>query len=115
MTGSTFDDKEIRHSGATSATISAARRSCVRIEEREQEAHGEGLDAFRLQAMHGVPQPRLVERGDDLATIIEAFAHLLGQPLRRQQRRLLIERVEKIAARAAATNRAPRTPHESPA
>ena len=78
----------------------------VRIEEREQEAHGEGLDAFRLQAMHGVAQPRLVERGDDLTAIVEAFAHLLGQPLRRQQRRLLIEGVKKIApARLRPTSR----------
>ena len=68
------------------------------IEEREQEAHGEGFDALRLQAAHGVPQPRFIERGDDLAAIIEPLAHLFGQPLRRQQRRLLIERVEQIAA-----------------
>ena len=53
MTGSTFDDREMRHSGAILGHDLGGAPLVVRIEEREQEAHGEGLDAFRLQAMHG--------------------------------------------------------------
>jgi hypothetical protein len=76
-----------------------ARAPLVRgIEEREQEADGDAFDALRLEPARRFAQGRFVERRDHLATIIEALGHLLGQPLRGQQRRLAVERVDEIAA-----------------
>ena len=75
MTGSTSIEIEMRQSGASSATISAARRSCAGIDEREQEADGDGLDALALQPLRAEARSAASSSGVTTSpSIVEAFA-----------------------------------------
>ncbi len=92
-----------------------ARRAAlvIGIEEREEEAHRDRLDALVRQTPHRAGERRLVERRQDFAAVIEPLGHLLGQMLRHQQRRLLGRKCRAGRCPWAATSRALRRRRES--
>jgi hypothetical protein len=68
----------------------------IAIEETEQEAYRDRFDIVFQKPLGGAPDVVLVERLDDLALVVEPLAHLVGETLRRQQRRLHVERIQQV-------------------
>ena len=67
-----------------------------RVDEGKQKADRDCLDALARELAYRGAQRRFVERDDDLAFIIKPFDNLLGEILRREQRRLLVEGIEQV-------------------
>ena len=96
--GSSSDEIETGTPGSSSATISATRRSCARLEEAEQERDGDRLDAVLAEGARNVPGLGLVERAQDLALRSDALVDLEPQRARDQRHRAFPVVAEQMLA-----------------